>query len=289
MQKIINEVTKIYSRNPKIVGITLCGSFNKSSNDRISDVDIFIYVRRKNLNKAFIRNNFFVENSQVCKKNLNIEQNFYHQSYNFNIKFFTINFLDAYSKKQILFNDFTLEQIENIITMKVLFERKKIISRYKKSLLKKVNSNKKIISKALIDRYGNIIWRSAYQGIFRNEKISCFLMLIKAVDLLIKLFYLGNNVVPFPIKWRYSAKSLNKLKNNPPVKILLKRLAKLNCANKNELMSYYKLLKQVEISILTPFNINNFWWWEVFSPARLKIVGTDPIFQKQLLSLYIKN
>lgn len=273
MQTLIEDIVNKYAHSNSIIGIALSGSVNKGFYDDVSDVDFFIYLENKALlTIQYISENFQIVNSDITQKVYNIEQNYYYSGRFINVKFFSFEFIKSYLEMPFQWEDIFLEQVENIISMKTLHDPHNRLRRSQEACAKCFFQEKPRLLKEMLDRYGNLFWRSVYQCVYRDEKSCARLMLDQALNLFVKLAYMQNNILPPPVKWRLNKNNLSQIIGGSKLLELVELFEKVDWRDKIHLLFLYEQIRETELEILR--SPQKGWWWNVFEKNGVGLVSS---------------
>lgn len=263
---LTSEIVEALSGNPFILGIALCGSHCDGTCDGISDLDVWVY-HASNLDSE--------EKDRLVELTPgNFSQKIPHGEYGLaeyiesgvlvSVKYISAGVFEDFLADQRSFalDEMLLEDLETYLKWRVIWEREAFLTQKTTEIRNQFKGRRSVILRAAERRYGDMIWRSVFQGVYRSDLVQWKMLVYAALNSLVIACALNRCDAPPPMKWRFSSVVLGRYGFSNEMRSLISRIA--NVSEFGDILEVYATVYRVEDRALAFTPGKTRWWWEAF-------------------------
>lgn len=256
--------------HPDVVSVGIGGSTVRGTSDRQSDLDFFVYVDDSVLCADWAQQAFAPQGARVQQKSFRVEMKYCVDGRAVDVKFFPKNFVLGYQGMSFSTDDAYLEQVENLMSVSLVKDSHRFIRTFREIIRAKMNDSLvSIFETELVSHYGDKIWHTVIQAVFRDESVSAYNALWTALNTLTKLTYLAEGLLPTPTKWRYSKRALDRVDFGSCLIDLSVELTKLNMSDREavlNMLTHFRSAEDELFPIISKVKNSHRYWWSVLLP-----------------------
>ncbi len=273
--KILDQCLTFYQGRESVEGVTLCGSMRQGNADRLSDIDLWVFVS----NDAEISEQLAVDQYLppfAVQEQLHegrddtllpyVTLNAATADGVLNVKVLRISELSEFLVRPASLDELYLEDLENYWSMRILLDRNGTVRLHQQMLehtaLRTVADT---LVPEIVSRYASLFWRSFYQGIYRNEQHPWKSLILRMTEFLCFIAFMKQDRLPPPRKWLYSHDMLSTIPEGTLFEQVLNDVDSVRVTNKADATAFYSRFLELEKAVLNHEHLHyDFWWHGVF-------------------------
>ncbi len=278
-QQITASIVSSFGDSDDVLGIALTGTFSDGTHDRFSDVDIWIYhsagcepQRIRSLIEQ-VPGRYTTKPSHGAAYTL---AEYIDSGLLVSVKLMSASVIEKVLRQQesLVFDEMVFEDIETILKWQILWERGEFLSSKTAVVRDRFKLDRERLLGHAVRRYGDMIWRSVFQGVYRQDRLQFIALVVSALNALVAARALEDGRVPPPMKWRFSSRTLTQLGLDDRVEWILEEVPRAK--SPPAIFEIYRKLQRIEQHVLQKVGPLERWWWGAFDTAALNVsVASD--------------